>query len=147
MTIDVLPTVAAVLGASLHDRTIDGRDIGALMFGEPGAKSPHEALYFYYGRNDLEALRAGKWKLVFPHEYASLTGEPGRDGRPSGYSRLKCGLELYDLENDIGERNDVAANNPDVVERLEALAERARDDLGDSLTDREGKNRRPPGRV
>jgi arylsulfatase A-like enzyme len=147
MTIDVLPTVAAIVGAPLPARTIDGRDIGPLIFGEPGAKSPHEALYFYYGRNNLEALRAGRWKLVFPHKYASLTGEPGKDGQPNGYSRQECGLELYDLANDIGEEHDVAAEHPGVVARLQRLAERARDDLGDALTGREGKNRRQPGRI
>jgi len=143
MTIDILPTVAAATGAPLPAHGIDGKDIGPLMFGEPGAKCPHEAYYFYYRKNDLEALRAGKWKLVFPHEYRSLTGEPGMDGQPNGYSRLKCGLELYDLENDLGEEHDVAAANPAVVERLQALAEKARDDLGDAITGREGKNTRP----
>ena len=46
--------------------------------------------------------------------------------------------ELYDLEADIGETNDIAAANPEVVERLLAIAERAHDDLGDTLTKRTG---------
>ena len=71
----------------------------------------------------------------------------GRDGSPNGYSHPTCGLELYDLENDIGERHNLADSHPDVVERLQTLAERARDDLGDSLTKRPGRNRRPPGKL
>ena len=147
MTIDVVPTVARLIDASLPDHRIDGKDIWPLMSGVSDAKSPHEALYFYYHANDLEALRSGRWKLVLPHTYRSLTGQPGRDGTPGGYSHPKCGLELYDLENDVGEQHNVIDKHPEVVSRLQALAERARDDLGDSLTDREGRNRRPPGRL
>jgi arylsulfatase A len=146
MTIDIFPTVAGLIRAALPEHGVDGRDIWRLMAGVPGARSPHEALYFYYRQNDLEALRARRWKLVFPHTYRSLTGEPGRDGLPHGYSQEPCGLELYDLDHDIGERHNVIDEHPDVVARLQAYAERARDDLGDALTSREGRNRRPPGR-
>ena len=147
MTIDILPTIARLIDAPLPDHPIDGKDIWPLISGQPGAKSPHEALYFYYHQNDLEALRAGRWKLVFPHTYRSLTGEPGREGTPGGYTHPKCGLELYDLENDIGEQHNVIDRHPEVVRRLQGLAEKARDDLGDSLTDREGKHKRAPGKL
>lgn len=147
MTIDVFPTIAHLIDAELPERKIDGKDIWPLMSGVAGAQSPHEALWFYYHANDLEAVRAGRWKLVLPHRYRSLTGTPGRDGRPEGYTHPTCGLELYDLERDIGEQRNVAADHPDVVERLQALAEKARDDLGDSLTKRKGKNQRPAGKL
>ncbi len=147
MTIDILPTVARLIGARLPEHKIDGQDIWPLMAGVAGARSPHEALYFYYHANDLEALRSGRWKLVFPHKYRSLTGEPGRDGMPHGYTYPTCGLELYDLENDIGERHNVIDQHPDVLARLQALAEQARADLGDSLTKRKGAGRRPPGQL
>jgi hypothetical protein len=52
---------------------------------------------------------------------------------------------LYNLHADIGEQNNVADENPDVVERLLVLAEKARDDLGD--LDRKGKGQRPAGWV
>jgi arylsulfatase A-like enzyme len=147
MTIDIFPTVARLIDGHLPDRRIDGKDIWPLASGAPGARSPHEALYFYYHQNDLEALRSGRWKLVFPHKYRSLTGDPGRDGTPDGYSYPTCGLELYDLENDVGEQHNVIDQHPDVVARLQALAEKARADLGDSLTQTEGKNRRPAGKL
>jgi arylsulfatase A-like enzyme len=147
MTIDILPTVASILGASLPAHGVDGKDISPLMSGDPNAKSPHEVLYFYYHKNDLEALRAGRWKLILPHKYRSLTGEPGHDGRPAGYSRPTCGLELYDLASDIGEKHNVIDKHPDVLKRLQVLAEKARDDLGDKLTDRQGKNTRAPGQI
>jgi arylsulfatase A len=147
MTIDIFPTIAGLIGAALPDHKIDGLDIWPLMSGQPGAKSPHEVLYFYYHQNALEALRTGRWKLVFPHKYRSLTGKPGCDGSPDGYTYPTCGLELYDLEQDIREQHNVIDKHPAVVKRLQALAEMARDDLGDSLTKREGKNCRPPGKL
>ncbi len=147
MSIDVFPTVARLIDAELPDHKIDGKDIWPLISSQPGAKSPHEVLYFYYHRNDLEALRAGKWKLILPHKYRSLTKDPGMDGRPAVYTHPKCGLELYDLEDDIGEQHNVAEEYPDVVKRLLDLAERARDDLGDSLTNRKGRNCRPAGTI
>jgi len=56
-------------------------------------------------------------------------------------------LSLFDLENDIGELKNVAAEHPEVVQRLLALAEKAREDLGDSAMQREGKNVRPAGQI
>ena len=55
--------------------------------------------------------------------------------------------ELYDLATDRAESRDVAAANPEVVKRLQAAAESARADLGDSLTNRVGPGVREPGRV
>ena len=54
-------------------------------------------------------------------------------------------LALYDLVAEVGETTDVAAAHPDVVARLQALAEAARGDLGDSLTHRTGSGLRAPG--
>ena len=147
MTIDFLPTVAGLIGAPLPKLEIDGRDIWPLLAGVPGAKSPHEVLYFYYHDNHLEALRCGKWKFVFPHTYRSLTGKPGANGFPNGYTHPQCGLELYDLAADIGEQHNVINDHPEVVARLQRLAEAARDDLGDALTEREGRNRRSIGKA
>jgi arylsulfatase A-like enzyme len=68
-TIDLLPTFAALAGATLPtDRVIDGKDIRPLMTNESGAKSPHGAYFYYWGRG-LRAVRSGKWKLIFPHDY------------------------------------------------------------------------------
>jgi arylsulfatase A-like enzyme len=145
MTIDVLPTVAKLLSAELPQQKIDGKNILPLLRGG-SARSPHEALYFYWG-NELHAIRSGRWKLHFPHEYRSLRGEPGKAGLPGPYVQRMTELELYDLETDIGEAKNVAAQHPDVVARLQQLADQARDDLGDSLTGRKGKNVRPAGKL
>ncbi|MBZ0172190.1 MAG: hypothetical protein K8E66_07415, partial [Phycisphaerales bacterium] len=145
--IDILPTVCEILGLDLPPRPIDGESILPLMLGEEGAASPHEVLYFYYHDNNLEALRAGKWKLYLPHRYRTMIGStPGMDGMPGPYNHVDMGIELYDLEADLSETTDLAEARPEVVERLMAYAEAAREDMGDKLTDRPGKNRREPGR-
>ncbi len=149
MTIDLFPTIARLTGAKLPPHKIDGLDIWPLLAGKKGAKNPHEAYYFYYADNELQGVTSGHWKLILPHTYRTLDGKPGgSDGLPAQYVQRKLTQpELYDLEADIGETHDVAAMHPDVVSRLLALAETARDDLGDSLTKRTGKNVREPGRV
>lgn len=148
MTIDLLPTVAGLVGAPLPAREIDGKDVWPLLT-EPGAPSPHEALFFWYHRGDLEAMRAGRWKLHFPHRYRTMEGrEVGSGGVPGEYDHdARVGLALYDLEEDVGETTNVADEHPEVVARLTALADRVRVELGDGLTETEGAEVREPGRV
>jgi arylsulfatase len=166
MAIDLLPTVARLAGAGLPKLPIDGKDIGPVLFGEPGAKCPHEA-YFFYAGDELHAVRAGTWKLHLPHEYLTVNGPPGTGGKPANYANMKpesmsmsglrgiasrhgykvekAGLALYDLSADPGETTDVAGKNQEVVRRLLGYAEKARDDMGDALTGRKGKGVRPCG--
>ncbi len=148
MTIDLLPTIAKLVKAELPQHKIDGLDIWPLLKGEAKAKNPHDAYFFYYNTNELQAVRSGKWKLILPHTYRTLGHQPkAKDGIPIKYSNVKVGLELYDLEADTGETRNVAGKHPAVVQRLEALAEQARAEMGDSLTNRIGKGVREPGRV
>ena len=108
---DLYPTFAALAGAAMPaSRTVDGRNLLALLTGERG-ESPHEAIFYYRG-NDLEAVRAGRWKL-----------HVARAGRPV--------TELYDLMADIGEVTNRFDEQPVVVAQLEAHAACARADLGD----------------
>jgi arylsulfatase A len=147
-TLDILPTVAKLLGVDLPgERVVDGHDIWPLMSGTPNAKTPWDVFYCYYGR-ELHAVRDQRWKLHFPHNYPTLPPDANpRDGNPAALVRASLGLELHDLEADVGETTNVAAAHPDIVQRLSAAAERARDDLGDVLTSREGNGVRPAGRA
>jgi arylsulfatase A len=137
---DLFTTFALLGGAEIPtDRVIDGKDIRPILLGAPGAKSPHEAFYYYQGER-LVAVRSGRWKL--------------RVGNPQGLSSIerKWAEELppeslFDLEADPGEMLDVLDEHPDVAEVLRALAEKAREDIGDAATERRGRNRRPGGRV
>jgi len=147
MTIDVLPTVANLIGAKLPDHKIDGKDITPLLKGISGSKSPHEAYFMYYGR-ELQAMRMGKWKLHFPHGYRTMAGNPGgTDGIPTDYQQARIDLSLFDLSKDVGETTDVKDQHPEVVARMQALAHAMRLDLGDSLTKMQGSGTRPAGRL
>lgn len=151
MTIDLLPTLAGRVGASLPALPIDGRDVWPLIAGQRGAKNPHEGYGMWYAQNELQAVVSGdgRWKLVLPHRYRTLGGVPGgRDGKPAKYeNRTLDAPALYDLRADVGETTDLAARHPEEVKRLLAFAEKCRDDLGDSLANRTGKGAREPGRV
>jgi arylsulfatase A len=144
MTIDLLPTLAGLAGAPVSgERIIDGRDIRPLLTNQPGATTPHDAFYFYWGA-ELHAIRSGRWKLHLPHPYQALE-RAANDGAAGAYIRKEIELSLFDLEKDEGETTNVAAENPAVVKQMLEYAERAREDLGDSLTKRTGKNVRVAG--
>jgi arylsulfatase A-like enzyme len=136
VTFDLLPTFARLAGTNApRDRIIDGRDIWPLMSGRTGAKSPHEAFY-YYQIDQLQALRSRRWKLHLPlGEKKKNWGEPDLD----------VPLQLYDLEADISESRNVADEHPEVVERLMRLAETAIADLG--TDDVAATNMRPAATV
>jgi arylsulfatase len=129
LTMDFLPTFAALAGATLPDGyRIDGKDIGPLLAGQQGAVTPHEA-FFYYNEARLEAVRSGPWKLIlYALPAAAAEGETPRPRTP----------ELYNLVEDIGEKKNVASAHPDIVERLTALAEAGVKDIGGTL------GRKPP---
>jgi arylsulfatase A-like enzyme len=147
MTIDLLPTIAQLIGAKLPEHTIDGRNIWPLMVDEPDAQSPQEAYYFYYG-DQLQALRMGRWKLHFPHDYQTLSGRPGGSGGiPVGYDLAHIDLALFDLENDRGETTDVAEQHPDIVAHMTQLADQMRAELGDAATGQQGRGVRPAGQL
>ena len=134
---DFLPTFVKLAGGSVPaDNKIDGRDLTPLLLGRT-RESPHEAHYYFSG-NALQAVRSGPWKLAIAPQSEGLGVPPQvRPGQPFTPT-------LYNLQDDIGERNDVAAQHPDVVRRLQALAAEMGRDLGIKEL---GPGVRPPGRV
>jgi arylsulfatase A-like enzyme len=115
---DFLPTFVKLAGGTLpNDRRIDGRDISPLLLGR-SRKSPHEAFY-YFQANKLQAVRSGPWKLVI----VPRAGEKPDAG--STFQPL-----LYNLNAEIGERTDVAAEHPEVVRRMQKLIANMETDLG-----------------
>jgi arylsulfatase A len=137
-TMDLLPTFAALAGAPLPARPIDGHDIRALIFSESGARSPWDDEGFgYYRREQLQAVRSGRWKLYLP-----LTGRINNAGKAAP---KPAPPGLYDVIDDLHEDHEVSALHPEVVTRLLALADRLRAEIGD--LGRPGKGRRAAGRV
>lgn len=136
-TIDILPTLAEITGVENIKNKIDGKSLMPILNGIPGA-NPRNELYYYFAEK-LIAVRKGKYKLVFPHIYRSYDNViPGENLHPGAYSQGKAGLELYNLESDIGEKTDLALRLPMVVKELQNIGEKARSILGDKLTDRIG---------
>lgn len=149
-TLDVLPTMRALLGAppADPDRPIDGHDITPLLVGAPGARSPHEAFPLYYAGGQLQGVRDARFKLMFAHRYRTLAGRPGgTGGQPVKYEQTATEQALFDLRSDPRETTDVSAQHPEVVARLEAAAARIRAELGDRLTETKPTARRGPGRL
>lgn len=137
-TIDILPTIAHLIGSELPPLVIDGKNIFPLMIGD--SPSPHESIPYYYADGQLQAIRNERWKLVFPHQYRSIAEQVGRsDGNPVEYTNRKVErLELYDLDRDISESINVIDENTDQAAALKVFADRWRSELGDSLTGERG---------
>lgn len=132
-TMDLYPTLAHLAGAKIPtDVVIDGKDIWPILSTPNEASSPHEAYYYYFG-DQLQAVRSGPWKLYLPNPERLVNSRKTTD-QPA---------ELYNLDQDIHEDKNVAADHEDVVKRLVSLAEKARIDLGD--VDVKGKGQREAG--
>jgi len=145
-SMDLLPTLVAATGAPLPDKKIDGLNFLPLWLGKV-PEGPRHVFYYYYEGNTLRDVRYEHWKLVFPHTSNSYTGLHGKGGVPHGQVKVQEPMALYDLAHDPGEAYDVQQLYPEIVEKLKALAEEARQDLGDGLTNRPGANVRPAAKV
>ena len=133
---DVLPTFVKLAGGNVpSERKLDGKDVWPLLSGQTKA-SPHEALCYFNGLK-LEAVRAGPWKLAIAPQG---TGLPKGAANPVEHT----GPRLYNLDTDIGELADVAAQHPEVVARLQKFVQQMDADLG---VTGEGPGVRPPDRV
>jgi arylsulfatase A-like enzyme len=139
--LDLLPTIAALTGAKRPERKIDGADVSPILLGQPNAKNPHEAL-FYYSNGNLLAVRAGRWKYKDQTTLQDET-EYGKYEQ----SEAKIPPALYDLELDPTEQKNVANNHSDIVERMKKLMQAERQELGDRRLGIEGKGVRPRGEV
>ena len=96
ISLDIFPTVAAATGAEVpKDRTIDGVNLIPHLKGDV-TTAPHESLFWRFG--EQSAIRKGQYKLL------TLKGEK----------------HLYDLSEDIGEKNDLLKSQPELAEKLQA---------------------------
>lgn len=107
---DVLPTLAELAGGE-SPKNIDGLSAVSSLIGAEAAgreQEEHEFLYweFHEGRASKQAARMGKWKGV------RLT--------PSSP------LELYDLQADLGETQDIAEQHPEIVSKITAFLDTER---------------------
>lgn len=150
-TIDMLPTIAEITGAKVpDDRVIDGHSILDIMKGVPGAKSPHDAFYYYHGAR-LHAVRCGEWKLTVENimRYEDIY-------RPFDDPNAVIPMALYHLPTDPGEQRNLLPRSAAgykqiphtrkaILDKLLAALDDARADLGDAMQDIEPTNPRPLG--
>src|SRR5690606_19349460 len=136
--IDILPTLAKLCKLDTVTRKIDGVDISGLFYNDPDA-NPRRSFYYYYDENSLKAVRKDDWKLVLPHRSNDFeSSEPRNDGFGGAFSKADVSLALYVLRRVPGERFNVMASYPDMVEEFMQLANEARQERGDDLTGQEG---------
>lgn len=104
IALDILPTGLAVAGAKA-DADADGVNLLKYLTGQETV-APHEALCWRFGSQ--KAVRMGKWKLVDWRDFQA---------------KKQSGWQLYNLATDIGEKNDLAEAEPQIVAKLSAAWE------------------------
>ena len=133
-TIDLLPTFVSLAGGTVPaSPVIDGRDITSILLGQ--SKDSAREAHYYFAGYDLQAVRQGRWKLAIAPQSEGMNAKKG--------PKLAAGLRLYDLDAEIGEQTDVAAQHPEVVAKLKALADKMAAEIGG----KEPTARRPAGEV
>lgn len=106
-SLDFLPTMISFAGGTLpENRVYDGFDISELLLAPESTNTPYEYFYYYSRDGDPEAIRSGDWKL---HIAKSVGWDKNAGEFP---------VSLYNLKMDIGEQNNIADENPDIVEKL-----------------------------
>ena len=133
-TIDLLPTFVSLAGGTVPATpVIDGRDITSILLGQ--SKDSAREAHYYFSGYDLQAVRQGRWKLAIAPQSEGMNAKKG--------PKLPAGLRLYDLDAEIGEQTDVAAQHPEIVAKLKALADKMAAEIGG----KEPTARRPAGEV
>jgi arylsulfatase A-like enzyme len=129
--IDLLPTLAAMSEGKLSDNKIDGVDISSLFKGD-FTSEPRETILYYYGKNNLNGVRKGNWKLILPHTYKSYQNDIGND-RKNGKRKdvVITEPQLFDMTRDPGEQYNVITTYPEKTKELMKVVEYARKELGD----------------
>lgn len=106
---DVMPTLAELAGITCPPT--DGISFLPTLLGKKGKQKEHTYLYWEYPdpRIGNKAIRMGKWKGII-----------------TDIRKGNTQMQLYNLETDIREEHDVAAQHPDIVKRFERLMKEAR---------------------
>jgi len=137
---DFLPTFAALAGVELNPtRKIDGKNVADVVTGKPGAASPWDHFFYYFG-TELHAVRRGDWKLRAQN---ILFNEDIY--RRDEFTSAPIPAALYNLALDPGEQKSVLKQHGKIQAQLEGLLDRERRELGDTLTGVSGSENRGPG--
>jgi arylsulfatase A-like enzyme len=127
MAIDILPTIAEIIGAKPSGEKLDGQSLVSLMKGKQPAEAEPRAFYNYY-LGELESMRYGNWKLHLPHKVRTVT-RVGSAGFRGDYGEGQIDWSLYDLDADPGERVNLIERHGAIVEKLKNMAATFSSDL------------------
>ena len=118
-TLDLLPTFVSLAGGELPtDRVYDGHDLAPFLLGD-SETSPRDEMFYYHGEQ-LFAVRKGQYKAHFKTKTSYTDQKVAEVHDPP---------LLYHLGHDPGEQWNIAAENPEVVAELIALAGSHRDSI------------------
>ena len=134
---DFLPTFAEIVDYDLDSsRKIDGKSMLKLL--KDGSDNDFmNREFFYYYRDQLQAVRKGEWKLFLPLDVKQTRWDEILSEGPGQTSKL------VNLESDLQEQVDLSLKYPDKLKELNKLADKVRQELGDN--EMQGKNQRPAG--
>jgi arylsulfatase A-like enzyme len=114
-TIDLLPTIASITGSPLaEDRKIDGMDVSGLLTAKTD-QSPRDEYLYYTSHGAIEGIRKGDWKLLIKKKRPPRNRPNAKVGPPE--------VLLFNLSNDIGEKNNLASENKELVASMKARME------------------------
>lgn len=123
-TLDLIQTFAALSGTKAPtDRTMDSYNLSPILTGT-ATESPRKEL-FYWTRGELNAVRSGKWKMHIGQQEEIVYWNKVEMDQP----------ELYNIESDVSEKYDLAAENPAIIEQLQAIIKEHKATLHDALPD------------
>ena len=125
-TMDFLPSITKLTGGKLPSKKIDGIEMSDLFFSNENSSKRDS--FVYYNEDELEAIRYKNWKLHFKKQGEIIN-------------------ELYDLDNDIGEKLNLYDNNKEIVKKLSNLADEYRKSLGDKSLNIKGKEVRAASKI
>ncbi len=139
LAMDLFPTLSELIGEPLpSDRIYDGVSLTPLFYDGEIARA-EETPFYYYNCESLEAVRVGDWKLHLPRTKEEMPWW----STAAGKAKPIATPELYNLKTDLAEANDVAAQHPERVSEMLALAEETRAKLGEYME--RGSEQRPTG--
>lgn len=110
---DVLPTMAEITGQPVPEQSV-GLSFLPTLRGQADQQKKHPYLYWEHrAKNADKAVRKGKWKAVY---YASLRGRKNSEVKK---------MQLFNLEDDLGEQHDLASEYPEIVAQVERIMQEA----------------------
>jgi arylsulfatase A-like enzyme len=137
---DLFPTLSQIIDQPLpSDRIYDGESLIPLLHDQP-LKRKVDQPFYYYNCENLQAVRLGDWKLHLPRSTEQL---PFWD-KNKAFTKLRSPV-LYNLRTDPTESIDVAAEQSEVVERIQKIAASTRLELGEFM--HRGTGQRSTGSV